>query len=777
MLHVFCDGMTEAVVHHNCTDRLFDMDGKGEIARNLAESHVVSPDGLEHRFQIRAGRHFHDGSPVTAEQCAQSLRRCDALSDAMVEAKGHDGLRISLRRQNPTLLNLLAGSPILNEVGVGSGPYRVVEQAGDELLLTAHHDHPGVGPGSFEHIRLKRLPAHFGNYKNLLEAGNCVLVGSGALSWVTRNRARGKWAAHVFATGCTHVLCFKLGYRHTDFVKSVLQEVFRSNRALAGEAHLREAISFYPKGSSLYEPIRVKRCHDGPATLRLAVTRGLIYPELRQRISELAAAEELTLIWVEVDAAELMQYQFCDGRIVACAIDARDALQAARTWFSGKASLIGNLPSDLERMLARCENVVRPSDRSAFLRQFYFNLFAHGPALPLFFSPNALVYSLDVDAVDLDFYAGNLDFVKLTRGALPVAGVDDPSIDFKMLAHDLRKPFTLVKAVVNVLKATDDPVRLQNLLESFVPEVERVTQSVESMLKDMMQREGPTTPRLSLHSMRRIAHESIRVSLPPDSRIEVELAFQHEHLVEVDRDKIDRVMVNLLSNATQAMAGDGKIWIRTAELATSAGSFVEIKVGNTNSYIAPDDLKHLFQPWFTKGKEGGTGLGLAIAQRFVQAHGGTIAVRSSKDAGTEFAFTLPASTVYEVPVASVRRAVAVNDRVKVAVVEDNIFLLELWREQFGDEVCLFSSPEEFFTAAENPEFLPSLNAAITDYYFDEKSSATGADIARFLHLKAFGGKVLLASDSIGIEEDLTLFHGRHAKEPPTRQTLIELLNQ
>lgn len=773
MLHIYSDGMVDEVVTHNCTDRLFDMDGKGEIAKSLAESHSASPDGLEHRFRIRAGRHFHDGVPVTADICAGALRKLEAFQDATIFADSFVDLRIVLKRQNPTLLNLLATCPIVNEAGAGSGPYRIVEDSGDYLILELHRDHPHIVASSFETIRLERLPAHLGNYTNLLEAGHCVLLGSGALSWASRNRARGKWAAHVFATGSTHLLTLKYTYEHADFAKSVLHHVFMTSGALAGEAHLREAISFYPKGSALYEPIRVKRVTHRSASLRLAVTRGLLYPGLMRRISDLAAEEGLNLHWAEVDASELMSYQQCDGRIVACAIDARDPLQSALSWFGGELGVIERLPLELKRLLSRVESVVRPSDRSAFLRQFYFNLFAHGPALPLFFSPNALVYSLDVDTADLDFYAGNFDFVKLTRATLSQASCDDPSIDFKMLAHDLRKPFTLIKAIISVLKATDDPVRVQGLLQSFVPEIERVTGSVEGMLRDLMQREGPTTPRLSLQSIRKIAEESVRVSVPPDSAIEVKFDLRHDHLVEVDRDKIDRVMNNLVTNAAQAMAGLGRIWIETAEIATSAGTFVEVKVGNTNSYIAPEDLKHLFQPWFTKGKEGGTGLGLAIAQRFVQSHGGTITVRSSKDAGTEFAFTLPASSVRDRLHKPPTRAQDLVRSIKVAVVEDNVFLLELWREQLGDEVCVFESPEEFFLAANTPNFLDGLDAVITDYYFDEKSSATGADVARFLQQRDFSAKVFLASDSIGLEAELTLFHARRSKEPPTRDDLLE----
>ena len=71
-------------------------------------------------------------------------------------------------------------------------------------------------------------------------------------------------------------------------------------------------------------------------------------------------------------------------------------------------------------------------------------------------------------------------------------------------------------------------------------------------------------------------------------------------------------------------------------------SMVEVVVGNSNSFIASEDLAKIFEAFFTNGKSDGTGLGLAICHKFVTAHGGTIRCVSDRDKGTEFIFTLPA---------------------------------------------------------------------------------------------------------------------------------------
>ena len=65
---------------------------------------------------------------------------------------------------------------------------------------------------------------------------------------------------------------------------------------------------------------------------------------------------------------------------------------------------------------------------------------------------------------------------------------------------------------------------------------------------------------------------------------------------------------------------------------------IEFCVGNSDSYIPPEDLGKIFEAFYTKGKEQGTGLGLAIAKMVVEAHGGSIRCQSSKTHGTGLFF-------------------------------------------------------------------------------------------------------------------------------------------
>lgn len=107
-----------------------------------------------------------------------------------------------------------------------------------------------------------------------------------------------------------------------------------------------------------------------------------------------------------------------------------------------------------------------------------------------------------------------------------------------------------------------------------------------------------------------------------------------------DRVQLQQVLVNLMVNASQAMAdqpGDRRL----AVAASAGGGRVEITVSDTGPGIAPEDLQRLFDPFFTT-KADGMGMGLAICRTTVEAHGGTLTVESVPPDGATFRLSLPA---------------------------------------------------------------------------------------------------------------------------------------
>ena len=100
--------------------------------------------------------------------------------------------------------------------------------------------------------------------------------------------------------------------------------------------------------------------------------------------------------------------------------------------------------------------------------------------------------------------------------------------------------------------------------------------------------------------------------------------------------------MNILSNAREAVqssngAAQAEVAVRTAAL---PGNGVSVTVSDRGSGIAPQDLPHIFEPYFTT-KRTGTGLGLAIAKNIVDSLGGTLHARSQPGLGTEIRLELP----------------------------------------------------------------------------------------------------------------------------------------
>jgi two-component system sensor histidine kinase PilS (NtrC family) len=108
-------------------------------------------------------------------------------------------------------------------------------------------------------------------------------------------------------------------------------------------------------------------------------------------------------------------------------------------------------------------------------------------------------------------------------------------------------------------------------------------------------------------------------------------------IVSVNETLLKQVFWNLLRNAVAAMPGGG-----TLSVSIDKDSQTKIRISDTGTGIAPNELEHLFEP-FAEGSSG-TGLGLSIVHKIVSDHGGSIDVESELGKGTHFVIELPNQT-------------------------------------------------------------------------------------------------------------------------------------
>jgi signal transduction histidine kinase len=215
----------------------------------------------------------------------------------------------------------------------------------------------------------------------------------------------------------------------------------------------------------------------------------------------------------------------------------------------------------------------------------------------------------------------------------------------QMVAHDVRKPFSILRMGMRMLASAQDPESVKKILGRLVPEIEKAVGSVEGLLADVMEIGSSSTQFVREPANPEFLIESTlsdMATLYPMGKISVSYDLKHRRLVLVNIQKVGRVFSNIVANAVQAAHYHGELWFKTRE----CDGFIEFCIGNSHSYIPPENIDRLFEAFFTASKKSGTGLGLAIALKVVSAHGGKIWCESSKCAAypegkTEFFFTLP----------------------------------------------------------------------------------------------------------------------------------------
>ena len=124
-----------------------------------------------------------------------------------------------------------------------------------------------------------------------------------------------------------------------------------------------------------------------------------------------------------------------------------------------------------------------------------------------------------------------------------------------------------------------------------------------------------------------------------DQRVTLKVETPSEPLqANFDPDRISQVLLNLYLNAIEAMPAGGTLTLTLTQADDREG--LVIRIGDTGCGIDPEDLNHMFDPYYTT-KASGTGLGLAIVHNIVEAHGGDIRVASQPDQGTQISIFLP----------------------------------------------------------------------------------------------------------------------------------------
>ncbi|REK71994.1 cell wall metabolism sensor histidine kinase WalK [Paenibacillus paeoniae] len=217
------------------------------------------------------------------------------------------------------------------------------------------------------------------------------------------------------------------------------------------------------------------------------------------------------------------------------------------------------------------------------------------------------------------------------------------------VSHELRTPLTTIKSYAEALG--DGALEERELSERFVGVISTETERMIRLVTDLLHlsrldsNQAPLRRRqTNIHEMLDEVADRFSFQLSQKSikaNVYVERGLKKSWL---DRDQIDQVLDNLISNAIKYTLDGGAIQIAARKMEDEG--LMEISVKDTGIGIPKKDLTRIFDRFYRVDKArsrnmGGTGLGLSIAREIVKAHGGTISLASELNEGTTVSFTLP----------------------------------------------------------------------------------------------------------------------------------------
>jgi PAS domain S-box-containing protein len=203
-----------------------------------------------------------------------------------------------------------------------------------------------------------------------------------------------------------------------------------------------------------------------------------------------------------------------------------------------------------------------------------------------------------------------------------------------MVGHDLRNPLTGIKNSAYLLKKKGREIsEAQN--QEMLDIIDNCVNYSNKIVNDLLDYSREIHLEIQELPVEKLLTQAIAMLTIPKN-VDIQVNIPNQQRIEVDPGKIDRVFINLIKNAMDAMQNVGKISIDSKKV----DSVLEISFADTGMGISDEILPKLFSPLVTT-KAQGMGFGLAICKRIVEAHGGTIKVKTAIGKGTTFTVSLP----------------------------------------------------------------------------------------------------------------------------------------
>lgn len=206
------------------------------------------------------------------------------------------------------------------------------------------------------------------------------------------------------------------------------------------------------------------------------------------------------------------------------------------------------------------------------------------------------------------------------------------------IVHDLRNPLAAIYGGAEILVDADlPPARVKRLAANIY----RASRRIQELLQDLVNVGRGKTGTAEICRLREVAAAACETLLPMADAQLVTLSLEIPAEIELplERSRLERVFLNLIGNALEAMPHRGAVRVS----ARVEDDCVIVAVEDTGPGISPEIRNRLFHPFVTAGKKNGLGLGLALSRQTLLDHGGDMWVESESGRGARFLLRLPLS--------------------------------------------------------------------------------------------------------------------------------------
>jgi two-component system, cell cycle sensor histidine kinase and response regulator CckA len=334
------------------------------------------------------------------------------------------------------------------------------------------------------------------------------------------------------------------------------------------------------------------------------------------------------------------------------------------------------------------------------------------------------------------------------------------------VAHDFNNLLTVILSYAELLKDTARTLSSPDELVFGLSEIENAGQRAAGLTRQLLtfarrQMVDPRVVDLNAHVVaadgfiRHLVGRQVLVTIAPEALVPA---------VRLDANQLDQVIMNLVSNARDAMPDGGTLRIETANVrgpvpgtAVPAGDFVALRVRDTGRGIPAENRAQVFDPFFTTKPQGqGTGLGLSTSYGIVTQFGGHMELVSQVGRGTTVTCYFPAASAsVELVVDSSPVTSSPAGSETVLVVEDEPMVRDVARatlQRQGYEVVTATNGVEGLQVAE--EVGARLSLVVTDVVMPQMG---GWEMAALLRKRRPDVKILFTS---GYNEEIANAHGR-----------------